>query len=111
MKETEAIELLKQYMVCKKFLDSQIYAEEYYNTHNVDKKELYEARMHIVESLVQILEPSNEATILHLHYIKGLSVEKSAECMGLSRRTAYRILKRSYGSLCDLINEKRGYND
>lgn len=109
MNENEVIELLKQYSMCKRFIDSQAYAKEYFNPHNtqqIDEKELYEARMHAIESLIQLLSPSDEYTILRLHYIKVLSVEKCAESMNLSRRTAYRMLKKAHLRLCDFINKK-----
>lgn len=111
MKEAEIIELLKQYSVCKKFLDSQAYAKEYFNpddTQKIDKKEIYEARIHAIESLIQLLEPSDEYTLLHLHYIKGITIEKCAECMCMSQRTAFRMLKKAHGRICDFINKKEG---
>lgn len=114
MNENEAIELLKQYAVCKRFLDSQTYAKEYfdpYNTQQIDEKALYEARMHVIESLIQLLSPSDEYTILHLRYIKGLPVEKCAECMNVSRSTAFRMLKKAHLCLCDFINKKGANNE
>ena len=114
MKETEVIELLKQYPMCKKFLDSQAYAKEYFNpcgTQKIEEKEIYEARMHVIESLIQLLAPSDEYTLLYLHYIKGIGVEKCAECMYVSRRTAFRILKRAYGHICDFISKKGADNE
>lgn len=109
MNENEVVELLKQYLVCKKFLDSQAYAKEYFNPwddQKIDEKEVYEARKKAIESLIQLLSPSDEYTLLRLHYIKGLPVEKCAESMNVSRRTAYRMLKRAHLRLCDFINKK-----
>ena len=77
----------------------------------IDEKEVYEARMHAIESLIQLLSPSDEYTLLRLHYIKGLSVEKSAESMNVSRRTAYRMLKNARLHLCDFINKKGADNE
>lgn len=107
--ELEVIELLKQYGVCKKHIDSQAYAKEYFNpdgTQEIDEKEQYEARIHTIEALIQLLSPSAEYTLLRLHYIKGISVEKCAECIGVSRRTAYRMLKKAHRRLCDFIIKK-----
>jgi len=109
MKETEVIELLKQYSVCKRFLDSQAYAKEYFNpydTQKIDEKEQYEARLHAIESLVQFLAPSDEYTLLRLHYIKGLPIEKCSESMYISRRTGYRLLKKAHKSLYYLLVRK-----
>lgn len=110
MKETEVKELLQSYSVCKKFLDSQTYAKEYfdpYEIQKIEKEEIYEARMHAIESLIQILAPSDEYTLLYLHHIKGISVEKCAECMCVSRRTAFRMLKKAYRSLCVFYEQGR----
>ena len=111
MSVAEVIELLGQYSVCKRFLSSQAYAKEYFNpddTQRIDEKEVYEKRIHAIESLIQLLSPSNEYTLLRLHYTKGICVEKCAECMGVSRRTAYRMLKKAHSCLCDFINKKGG---
>ena len=109
MKEHEVIDLLNQYSVCKRFLDSQKYAKEYfdpYDTQQIDKKEVYEARIHAIESLVELLEPSDEYTLLHLHYIKGISIQKCSECMYMSERTANRLLKKAHEKLRNFINMK-----
>lgn len=114
MKETEVIELLKQYSVFKKFLDAQAFAKEYFNlddTQDIDKKEIYEAKIHAIESLLQLLEPSDEYTLLYLHYINGIPVEKCAECMYMSRRTAFRMLKKAHERICDFINKKERSTD
>ena len=108
MKEVELIDLLKQYQVCKKFLDSQAYAKDYFDPYDeqcVAEKEVYEARLRAIESLIKLLAPSDEYTVLYLHYIKGLSIEKCAESMRMSSRTAYRLLGRSYKYICKTINE------
>lgn len=119
MADIDIVALLKSYSVCKKFLHSQEYAKEFfdpYGTHQIVEKELYEARVHIVESLIQLLEPSNEYTILHLHYIKGVPIEKCAECMSISRSTAFRMLKKAHKEIMNLVdrradNEQREITD
>lgn len=114
MKETEIIDLLNQYSVCKRFLDSQAYAKEYFDPHDtqqIDKKEVYEARIHAIESLVELLEPSDEYTLLHLHYIKGISIPKCSECMFMSERTAYRLLNKAHEKLRNFINKKGKINE
>ena len=114
MKETEIIELLKSYSVCKKFLDSQAYAKEYFDpdsTQKIDKKEVYEARIHAIESLIKLLEPSDEYTLLHLHYIKGVPIGKCAECMSVSCRTAFRKLNKAHKSIYELVSKKERSTD
>ena len=111
MIKSEVIDLLKQYSVCKRYLDSQAYAKEYFNpddTQKIDEKEQYETRIHVIESLIQLLAPSDEYTLLRLHYIKGITIEKCAESMGISVRTAHRMLNKSYNHLSDLVSKKGG---
>lgn len=114
MKETELVEFLKQYSVCKRFLDSQAYAKEYFNpydTQKIDEKEQYEARLHAIESLMQLLAPSDEYTLLRLHYIKGIPIEKCAESMCVSRRTGYRLLEKAHKSLYYILVRKESITD
>lgn len=108
MEKIDIVTLLHSYSTCKKFLRAQEYAKEFFDpngTHQVVEKELYETRMHALESVIQVLEPSDEYTILHLHYIKGVPVEKCAECMSVSRSTAYRMLKRAHTTIINLVNK------
>ena len=109
MNQTKIKTLLDSYLTCKRFLHSQEYAKEYFDpdgTQELVKKEEYEARMRAVESLIQYFEPSDEYTLLHLHYIKGVPIEKCAESMGMSSRTAFRMLKKVIESICNLVNKK-----
>lgn len=109
--ETEIRTLFKSYLICKKFLHSEEYAKEYFNQDGAGilaEKEQYEARMNVIESLIRYIEPSDEYTILRLHYICGVSVEKCAECMSVSRRTAFRMLNKAIKSICELVNKKGG---
>lgn len=109
MKKSDLVTLLLSYSVCEKFLKSQEYAKDFFNpydTQKVSKQEQYEARMNVVESLLQLLEPSNEYTLLHLHYIKGIPIEKCAECMSISRATGFRMLKRGHELILNLVNRR-----
>ena len=111
MTEVSVIELLKQYPVCKRYLDSKAYAKEYfdpYDRQKNDEKEQYEARMNAIESLVHLLNPSDEYTLLRLHYINDISIEKCAESMGISVRTAWRRLNKAHILLSDFVNKKGG---
>lgn len=110
MTQTEVKELLERYSIFKRFLDSQAYAKEFFDpdsTQKIDKKEIYESRIQVIESLIGLLEPSDEYTLLYLHYIKGISVEKCSECMYMSTRTGYRLLSKAHEKLFDFVN-KRG---
>ena len=109
MTEPEIKDLLKQYLICKRFIDTLEYKAEYFNCQDpqqISEKKEYEARMHVIKSLIQLLKPSDEYTLLHFHYITGLSVEKCALSMNISRRNAFRIFKKAHLRLCDFVNKK-----
>lgn len=88
------VQLLEYYPVCKRFLDSRKYAADYFGASDTKDNE-YRETMSLVETLIKSIAPSDEYTLLYLRYIKGLSVEKCAECMNISRATGYRLLKRA----------------
>ena len=48
-------------------------------------------RLHEVNALVGNMKNSREKLILYYHYIRGLSVERAANLLGVSRRTGYRL--------------------
>ena len=56
---------------------------------------LSRARMYRVRQFVMTMDNSIEKLFLYFHYIKGESVEKCSELLGVSRCTAYRIKKRA----------------
>lgn len=51
----------------------------------------WKARMYEVEHLIASLRNGREKFILYYHYIKGESIERSADLLGISRRTGYRM--------------------
>ncbi len=109
MKEIDIINLLKSYKTCKKFVQAQEYAKTYFDptgTQEISKSEQCEARMNTIECLIQLLAPSEEYTLLYLHYIKGIPTEKCAESMFISTRTAYRLLSKAHKSIYELVSKK-----
>ena len=110
IKETDLVQFLESYATDKKFITAQKYAKEFFDkTLSVDDTRL--ARMSAIENLITLLNPSDEYTLLHLHYIKGLSVEKCAECMGISRSTAFRLKKKAHIALCEKLTKKESNQD
>ena len=105
MKETDLVNFLESYSIDKRFITAQKYAKEFFDE-TLSIKDKCSARMNAVESLIELLNPSDEYTLLHLHYIDDLSVEKCAECMYISRSTAFRLLKKAHKSLCEKLTKK-----
>lgn len=56
---------------------------------------LAKARMYEVRHFILSLDNSDEKLFLYYHYVKGDSVERCAELLGISTRTAYRLKARA----------------
>ncbi len=56
---------------------------------------LARARMYEVRHFILSLDNSDEKLLLYYHYIKGESVDRCAELLGVSSRTAFRIKARA----------------
>ncbi len=55
---------------------------------------VWRARMYEVEHLIGCLHNSREKLVLYWHYIQGESIERTADLLGISRRTGYRLHRR-----------------
>ncbi len=51
----------------------------------------WQARMYEVSALIDGMRNSREKLVLYYHYIKGERIERVADFLGISRRTAYRM--------------------
>lgn len=106
MTESELISILKSYKAYSGFLCAQQYATEYFNPNeNITISDEAECRekMQLIEEIIKLLKPSEAYTLLHLHYIKNIPVEKCAECMNLSRSTAFRLLKKAHKEIYTML--------
>ena len=52
---------------------------------------LWRARMHEVAALIDSMRNSREKLMLYYRYIRGESIERAADMLGISRRTGYRL--------------------
>ena len=70
---------------------------------------VWRARMYEIEQMVSSLLGARERLILYYHYLRGESVERAAELVGVSRRTAYRSYRRGLFVVgCILERKKMG---
>ena len=60
-----------------------------------DDLPLARARMFAIRHDLMKMENSDEKLLLYYHYIRGESVERCAELLGISRSSAFRIKKRA----------------
>ncbi|MBQ9112294.1 MAG: hypothetical protein IJY08_01815 [Clostridia bacterium] len=65
---------------------------------------LARARMFSVRHFILDLDNSNEKLFLYYHYVKGESVERCSELLGVSRRSGFRIKNRALSMAYDKIN-------
>ena len=91
---------LRGYQLNRKLLRLERYEKEYFHTDESDMEAFGEAplaraRMFDIRHFVMSLNNSDEKLLLYYHYIKGESVERCAELMGIGRSTAYRIKSRA----------------
>ncbi len=54
----------------------------------------WRARLFEIEHLIAALRNGREKLILYYHYIRGESIERAADLLGISRRTGYRVHRR-----------------
>ena len=54
----------------------------------------WKARMYEVNALIGSMRNGREKLILYYHYIRGESIERAADLLGVSRRTGYRMHKK-----------------
>ena len=96
---TDIDALLKKLAAYKRQKAAEEYAKKYFDQYekyieHCDEK--MDKEMDIINCAVDSLFPSDFATLIHLHYVNNIPLEKCAECMYISRATAYRLLKRAH---------------
>jgi DNA-directed RNA polymerase specialized sigma24 family protein len=91
---------LKGYALNVKLLRLDKYERTYFGYKDGDDSAfndapLARAKMFEVRHFIMGMKNSDEKLLLYYHYIRGESVERCAELMGISRRSAFRIKKRA----------------
>ena len=71
----------------------------------------WRARMFEVRTLIEGMRNGREKLILYYHYIRGESIERAADLLGVSRRTGYRIHRRALFAISFLYEnaQKKGW--
>ena len=91
---------LKSYLLNKKLLRLERYEKEYYHPDTEDFESLGEvplarARMFEVRHFIMGLKNCDEKLLLYYHYVKGESVERCSELLGISRSSAFRLRRKA----------------
>ncbi len=91
---------LRGYTTGRKLLRLERYEQEYFGDGNKDdnmpcETPLARAKMFDVRHFVLSLPNGDEKLFLYFHYIKGESVVRCAELLGISERAAFRMKNRA----------------
>ena len=87
---------LKGYSLNQKMIKMERYEKEFFSKKERDTEFLGEiplarARMFEVRHFINELKNGDQKLLLYFHYIKGESVERCGELLGISRSSAYRL--------------------
>ena len=97
--EKELIEnYLSSYRFCRRLMSMKNYEEKYFDTMEWESESPVEftvarAKMYEVRHFILGMQNGNGKLLLYYHYVRGDSVEKCAELMGISRSSAFRLKK------------------
>ena len=91
----EAAQRLSEYQIYRKMLavSSELSEEETERSRTVDCVML-RMKMRDIERSLRALPPGDARMLLELHYLGGLSIERCADRLYVSRATAYRLKNR-----------------
>ncbi len=91
---------LRGYSFHQKMLDARSYEEEFFYPKE-DRSDtrgdfcVARVKMFEIRHFIMGLENCDEKLLLYFHYVKGESIERCGEMLGVSRCTAFRIKKRA----------------
>ena len=91
---------LKSYALNQKLLRLDRYERKFFGANDKDTEGLSETklarpRMYDVRHFIMSLPNSDEKLLLYYHYVRGETVEKCGELLGISRAGAFRLRKRA----------------
>lgn len=108
-KESKTVAFLESYDLYRRMLGGNRRARAFFETGEAQKSladdALLKTRMHVVRRFVLTLPDCREKMLLYYRYLFGYSVEKCAELIGVSRRTAFRIAHEAIRFAADYLDE------
>ena len=111
-KISEVENYLLGYGLNRKLLKMDRYEREYYGRANALDLEapgevpLARARMYEVRHFIMSLNNCDEKLFLYYRYVKGETVERCAEMLGISRAGGFRMRKRALLFAYEMLEEK-----
>ena len=104
---------LRGYCLDRKLLKMDRYEREYYgNSNSLDLESpgevpLARARMYEVRHFILSVRNCDEKLFLYYRYVKGETVERCAELLGISRASGFRMRKRALLLAYETLLEKK----
>ena len=104
---------LRGYGLDRKLLKMDRYEREYYgNSNSLDFESpgevpLARARMYEVRHFIMSVRNCDEKLFLYYRYVKGETVERCAEMLGISRASGFRMRKRALLLAYEILLEKK----
>ena len=100
MTREQMAEYLSNYRYGARLLGMNKYEKEFFDSNyskalNAEDEALVKAKMFEIKMFVTSLPPDDRKLFLYYYYIKGETVERCGELLGVSRRTAYRMKNRA----------------
>lgn len=114
---SEVEDYLRSYSFYKKLLKLDRYEQEYFGASPMRERSIYEhhgevslahAKMFEVRHFIMMMQNSDEKLLLYHHYLRGESVERCAELLGMSRSSAFRLKKRALTLAAEIYSQKKG---
>ena len=91
---------LKGYKTYRRFLQLDRYEKEFFGYEDPPEEvggdvSMAGARMYAIRQFILNLPNSDEKLLLYYYYVRGESVERCGELLGISRAGAYRLKRRA----------------
>ena len=91
---------LNSYKFCRQLLNMKNYEDRYFETLEWESESpaefsLARAKMFEIRHFILDLRNSKEKLLLYYHYVRGETVERCGELLGISRSSAFRLKKKA----------------
>lgn len=101
---------LRGYIINQKLLRLDRYEREYLGYRDTEESStvdvsLARAKMFEIRHFVTEMKNGDEKLLLYYHYIRGETVEKCAELLGISRSSGFRLKKRALSMAAALMEK------
>ena len=103
---------LKGYCLCERMLKLDKYERTYFAYNEGDKEyfsndsALCRAKMFEIRHFIMSIKNCDEKLMLYYHYVRGETVERCAELLGISRSSGFRLKKRALALAAKALENK-----